>query len=372
MVRVPKSLLLATLCVFGAFSAGFAQLQSPSAFPVVKVGKTEFTRGKVDSMATQLAAQQFQGKEVPPQAISQMKQMVVENLVAGELVRQEAAAIGLKAPQSRVDSLYNQMKKQMQAALPGGDFNAYLKKMGYTDAKFRDKVKDQVTTEMLLEKIAPYPEPPTTAEAKAFFESNKSKFPVNDSVAGFQIYLNIDKGDNEQVIAEKSKFLDGLAAQVRIGKADFRQLAARNSDDPEAKKDGGMVDPFLPKAKGAAWVTALSGTKVGEISPVFRDGSKLVIFAMAARNDGKFDSYIEQIGMHLGMLKEQERMAKLSAYVQQLAGKYGVKFYDKSYQPADQGGPGDMGSGEMGPGPVPPGPVPAGYDDGNYLMKPAP
>ena len=67
---------MAVLCLLPVLAA--AQLKQPANFPVVKVGKTEFSRGKIDSMATQLLTQQYRGKQAPQEAVAQMRLFVVE------------------------------------------------------------------------------------------------------------------------------------------------------------------------------------------------------------------------------------------------------------------------------------------------------
>lgn len=333
-----SSLLLLLLLVLPTLAT--AQLKSPATFPAFKVGSVEFTRGKVDSMVQQLLASQYRGKQPPAKAAEQLRAAVVENLVAGELVRQEAMAQGIKPRQSAVDSLEKQMRDQVTSALPDKNFDGYLKQMGYTKESFRKKISDQVVGEQLLEKVVPYPSDPTEAEAQSFFKSNPTKFPVNDSVAGFAIWLTVSASEKKESIEEKTKFLEGLASQVRITKADFRMLAAQYSEDPNAKKTGGLQEPFLPQKKGKVWANALGAIKVGEITKVFRDGDKLYLFALAARNDGKYESYRDQILMHLAMEREQARMQKMIAYLNELFKKHGVKYYDKSYEPQSQIGSG--------------------------------
>ena len=321
---------MAVLCLLPVLAA--AQLKQPANFPVVKVGKTEFSRGKIDSMVTQLLAQQYRGKQASQEAVAQMRLLVVENVVAGELVRLEVQALGVKPRKGAVDSLEKAMRDQITAALPDKDFGAYLKKMGYTEASFHKKVEDQVASEQLSEQVAPYPPDPTEKELRDFFDANPDKFPKNDSVAGFAIYIKVDPKEKKETVEEKTKLLEGLASQVRIGKADFRQLAASYSDDPQARKTGGLVEPFLPKDKGAVWTKALGKIKVGEITEVFQDKGRLTIFALVARNDGKYESYRDQILVYTMQLREQERMMKLMKWLQGLSDKYGVKYYDKAYE----------------------------------------
>ena len=324
--------LLTLLCLLPALAS--AQLKQPANFPVVKVGQTEFSRGKVDSMVVQLIQQQFRGQKAPQGAEQQMRALVVENLVAGELVRQEVAALKISPRKSGVDSLEKLMREQVTASLPDKDFKGYLKKMGYTEATFHKKIEEQVASEQLVEQVAPFPPDPTEAEVKKFFDENPGKFPNNDSVAGFAIVLKVKPGEKKEVVEEKTKLLEGLASQVRIGKADFRQLAASYSDDPQARKTGGLVEPFVPKSKGSVWAKEIGKIKVGQITGVFRDKDQLVLFALAARNDGKYESFRDQIAVHLMQVREVERTRKLVAWLQGLQAKYGVKYFDKAYEPS--------------------------------------
>ena len=67
-----------------------AQMLNVGNLPVFSVGKTQFTSGKIDTMVQALARQQFKGRQVPPQAINQMKQMVV---VHGQMLMETGSQI---------------------------------------------------------------------------------------------------------------------------------------------------------------------------------------------------------------------------------------------------------------------------------------
>jgi parvulin-like peptidyl-prolyl isomerase len=307
-----------------------AQLMNPASFPVINVAGVDITGSKIDSLAQQLAKQQFRGKQMPPQAMGQMKMLVVENLIAAELVKKEVLVKKIVAPKNRVDSLLKIMRAQAQTE---NAFNGHLKRMGMTLNQFKGKLGEQIQTEILLEKVAPYPKPSSAKEVKAYFDKNKSNLPKNDTVAGFQIYLNIEKGEASASTLEKKKLLEGFASQVRLGKADFRQLAARYSDEKGAQKTGGSMGRFGISSKGAAYAKAIKAIKVGDISPVFNTNKRLVLLMLMERNDGKFASYKYKIEYLLAVKKEEERMLSLKVFIESLVKKYGVKYYNDSYKP---------------------------------------
>ena len=306
-----------------------AQLMNSKSLEVIRVEKTGISGGKIDSLATMLGQQQAPGQKLTDEMMTQLRYAVVDNLVGQELIKLEAKKMGIKVASSKVDSLTNLFKKQF----PSEDaFQKELKKTNTTMAQFKSKIEDQLKSEVILEKKVPYPEPPTEKQLQAFWELNKTKVAINDTISGARIFIST-KGKSAQEINDAKDMLKGLAAQVRSKKATFAQLAAVYSDDKEAKKTGGIMNKFLAKNKGANFAKAVAKIKVGEISEVITDNDGVSIFMLTEKNDGKFDSYKHQIDYILRVQAEQERQAKLKAYLDELGKTYKVEYLDKKYQP---------------------------------------
>lgn len=324
-----------------ALAAGIAsaQLLNSKSMDVVRVEKVGFSAGRIDSLTQALALQQFQGKKVSDETMAQVRFAVIDNLVGQELVRLECKKQGIKVPAARVDSLATLFKKQF----PSEDvFQKQLKHSGQTMAQFREKLEDQLKSEELLKKKVPYPKDPTEEEMKAYWTLNKSKVPVNDSISGVRIYIKT-KGKSAQDVSDTKDMLKGMAAQlrsqIRAKKVPFTyavqlfaQQAVQNSDDPNAKKTGGAVLTTL-KGNGAAFEKAVAKLNVGDISDVYNDKDGVAIFMLTGKNDGKFESYRNQIDTGLRMQAEQERQMKLKAYLDELAKVYKVQYLDKKYTP---------------------------------------
>ena len=314
-----------------ALAAGVAsaQLLNSKSMDVIRVEKTGFSAGRIDSLTQALALQQFQGKKVNDETMTQVRYAVIDNLVGQELVKLECKKQGIKVPASRVDSLSNLFKKQF----PSEDaFQKQLKQSGQTMAQFKEKIEDQLKSEELLKKKVPFPKDPTEKQKEAFWELNKDKAVINDSISGARIWIST-KGKKAQEINDAKDMLKGLAAQVRSKKAPFAQLAAIYSEDKDAKKTGGVMPKFTAKSKGDAFVKAVSKIKVGEITDVITDKDGVYIFMLAERNDGKYESYTAQIEYYLRLQAEQDRQMKLKAYLDELAKVYKVQYLDKKYTP---------------------------------------
>jgi parvulin-like peptidyl-prolyl isomerase len=278
-----------------------------------------------------LAAQQFRGKKVNDETMTQVRYAVIDNLVGQELVKLECKKQGIKVSKAKVDSLTALFKKQF----PSEDaFQKELKKSNTTMAQFKEKIEDQLKSEQLLEKKVPFPKDPTEKQKEAFWELNKSKAQINDTISGARIFMST-KGKSKQEIEDAKEVLKGLAAQVRSKKATFAQLAAVYSDDADAKKTGGVMNKFIAKSKGDAFAKAVAKIKVGEMTDVIVDKDGVSIFMLTEKNDGKYESYKHQIDYILRVQAEQDRQMQLKAYLDGLGKVYKVQYLDKKYTPPE-------------------------------------
>ncbi|MCL2260276.1 MAG: SurA N-terminal domain-containing protein [Fibromonadales bacterium] len=323
-----------------AFSA-YAQLLSGGNFDVIRVNNVGISQGKVDSVANTLKQlAQAQGQSVSADGMIQLRWIAVNQLVGQELVKAEITKQGLKADAKKVDSLIAVFKKQFpnEAA-----FKQELKKTGSTDADFRKYIETQLLADQLLEKKIQGSKEPTAKEKKDYWEKHKNEAIVSDTIGGIKIVLNIAKGENAQAIQDKKDLLKGYAAQARMAKVSlmalmeqFAMMAARISEDPNAKKDGGIMKKFLPKTQGNEFANAAKNLKVGQISePFVQDGNKVVMFMLTEKNDGKFESYEHEIDYILRLEAERSRQIATKNYLDQLAKSYKVQYLNKDYTPPE-------------------------------------
>ncbi|MBR3668464.1 MAG: peptidylprolyl isomerase [Fibrobacter sp.] len=319
------------LAVALAAGVASAQLLNSKSMDVIRVEKVGISAGKIDSLAQMLGHQQALGKKLTDEMMTQLRYAVIDNLVGQELVKLECKKQGIKVSAAKVDSVSKLFKAQFGSEEV---FQKELKKSHTTPEQFKSKIEDQLKSEILLEKNVPYPKDPTEKQREAYWELNKGKVPINDTISGARIFINT-KGKSAQEISDAKDMLKGLAAQVRSKKATFAQLAAMYSDDKDAKKTGGVMNKFVPKSKGDAFAKAVAKIKVGEMTEVLTEKDGVSIFMLTERNDGKYESYKFQIDYILRVQAEQERQMKLKAYLDGLGKVYKVQYIDKKYQPPE-------------------------------------
>ena len=328
--------LAAVLVTAGLASA---QLMNSKSLDVIRVEKTGISAGKIDSLAKMLGEQQLRGKKIDDQTMTQLRYAVIDNLVGQELIKLEAKKLGIKVSQGKVDSL----TKLFKAQFPSEDaFQKELKKSNTTMAQFKEKIEDQLKSEAILEKKVPFPPDPTEKQMQAYWELNKHKVSINDSISGIRLFVST-KGKSAQDIADTKDMLKGVAAQIRssirakklpfsYAVQAFAQQVVQSSDDPNAKKTGGMMVTSI-KAQGAAFEKAVSKLKVGDISDVYAEKDGVCIFMLTGRNDGKYESYKHQIENGLRVQAEHDRQAQLKAYLDSLGKVYKVQYLDPKYTP---------------------------------------
>ncbi len=320
--------VLAVAMVAGVASA---QLLNSKSMDVIRVEKVGISAGKIDSLAQMLGQQQAPGKKLTDEMMTQLRYAVIDNLVGQELVKLECKKQGIKVSAAKVDSVSKLFKAQFGSEEV---FQKELKKSHTTPEQFKVKIEDQLKSEILLEKNVPYPKEPTEKQREAYWELNKGKVQVNDTISGARIFIST-KGKSAQEISDAKDMLKGLAAQVRSKKATFAQLAAMYSDDKDAKKNGGVMNKFVAKSKGDVFAKAVAKIKVGEMTDVMTEKDGVSIFMLTERNDGKYESYKFQIDYILRVQAEQERQMKLKAYLDGLGKVYKVQYIDKKYMPPE-------------------------------------
>jgi parvulin-like peptidyl-prolyl isomerase len=319
------------LAVALAAGVASAQLLNSKSMDVIRVEKVGISAGKIDSLAQMLGQQQAPGKKLTDEMMTQLRYAVIDNLVGQELVKLECKKQGIKVSAAKVDSVSKLFKAQFGSEEV---FQKELKKSHTTPEQFKSKIEDQLKSEILLEKNVPYPKDPTEKQREAYWELNKGKVQVNDTISGARIFIST-KGKSAQEISDAKDMLKGLAAQVRSKKATFAQLAAVYSDDKDAKKTGGVMNKFVAKSKGDAFAKAVAKIKVGEMTEVMTEKDGVSIFMLTERNDGKYESYKFQIDYILRVQAEQERQMKLKAYLDGLGKVYKVQYIDKKYMPPE-------------------------------------
>lgn len=319
----------------GAPKAGAKGKAAAPGSPVVTVGSKRIERRAVDTLVTLMVRQRHGGKEAPPEEVAVLKKLVASNLIGQELLDLECEAKKIQVDPKQTDSLFGRFR----AGFPSDQaFAAALKAAGDTEKSLREKLEKQLVREKLLATQLTALQRPTEEEIKAFFEKNKTRFPINDSLRACQIVLTVGKTTKADEEKKKKTELEKIRAELLKDSADaavflikFTQVAARISETPE-KKAGGDLKRFHPGDFFPEFQKEVGRLKVGQLSPVFRTPLGYHLVFLTERNDGKMGSYRLQVMQQVTAQKSSKNQEALKKYLQTLAAKYPVTFLDPAYR----------------------------------------
>jgi len=192
-----------------------------------------------------------------------LNQLINEKLIVGEAKRQ---GVTISDPEinQQVDEALRQQKEQL-----GGEeaFQTQLKAENLTEAQVRARYREQVTRDLLSQRMihrALPPKPVTATEAETYFKANPDKFPKHPADVRLQVIQIPASADSA---ADAAGHAAVVAARKRIVAGEkFAKVAAEVSQDPGSARAGGDLGFFTRGAMEPAFENAAFTLKVGELS----------------------------------------------------------------------------------------------------------
>lgn len=168
---------------------------------------------------------------------------IIEQLVSGELLYQQAGSEGYAASPDKVEEAFESISKRYP------DPEAFLqemKKRGFTEDTLKESLKRQIAINSYIEGSIASSIEVTEEDIKAAYEA----LPVE--VKASHILLQVQESDSQEKKDQVQARARELAAEARKEGADFAQLASDNSEGPSARTGGDlgffsrgrMVKPF--------------------------------------------------------------------------------------------------------------------------------
>jgi parvulin-like peptidyl-prolyl isomerase len=210
---------------------------------VAVVDGVEITKARFDEFLNRSKTQARINKQDFPKVGTAEYRALQTNIVT-YLVRRtenekEAAALGIAITDAEVKERLDQIKEQL-----GGEtkFRAAVKQQGLTVDAVRDDIRGQLLSQKLVDQLTQDVKV-AEAEAKKYYEDNKTQYAVPESRDVRHILLAVKKtnGSNAAVDFAKSKAqAEDVYRQLEAG-ADFAALAKKYSQDPGSKDAGGKL-----------------------------------------------------------------------------------------------------------------------------------
>jgi len=275
---VRRLLAVSALIVAGGLPRGAAGQQAPRPIDriVAVVGTRPILASQVDE---EIVRFQAQGGQLPPDSAgrAKMRRQILDRMVEEELVVQQAqrdttVKVTEQEVLDAVEQTYQNARKQFSSEV---EFLAQLRAVGLgsveewrrqlADDQRRRILQDRLF-EALRQKGKLKPIPPTDAQMREFWESNRAQQPKRPATVSFR-QIVIKPQPDSAARARAYQLAESLLVVLRHG-ADFASIAKRFSADTASREQGGELGWFRRGVMFKQFEDAAFRLRPGEISDV--------------------------------------------------------------------------------------------------------
>ena len=168
----------------------FAEQKQTTEGKVATVNDVVITQVQFDMMMSRFQEQLRQSGRSPGQPeLAQIRQAVLERLIAWELLYQESKKKGFKAKGEEVDGQIKAFRTRFPS---DAEFQAALTKMNITEADLRAQIEKDLTTREFIRDTFVDKVTISEAEIRAFYDNNPQYFTKPEQVRASHILIKVE------------------------------------------------------------------------------------------------------------------------------------------------------------------------------------
>ena len=303
-----------------------APIMTPSANPsavVAVVNGKDVTQGEIDTETMKMM--DMASRRMPPERIAQMKdrfaEQALDNLILKtilvEQVDKEKVSISDEEKAEAIAKFTNSLP-------PGVTLDDLITKNNWTKEEFDKNLTMDLRINKLLENETKSVSQPTDADLKKFYDENKERFDVPESVTASHILIATEATDDAATKATKKAKAEELRKKIVDG-ADFAAVATESSDCP-SKTRGGDLGSFTKGQMVKPFEEAAFGQKLNEVGPVVETQFGYHIIKVTKHEDARtlpFDEVKERLAK---VLESQNKQEAARTFIEGLKTKADIKF----------------------------------------------
>ncbi|PJC75406.1 MAG: hypothetical protein CO012_03385 [Syntrophobacterales bacterium CG_4_8_14_3_um_filter_49_14] len=284
-------------------------LAEPSA-AVVEVNGTKLTQGQLDrEIRDSLAAI---GSQVPadrlPQVRTNLRKRLIDEFILRTLLTDEVNRQKISATKQEVAEAIDKFK----ATLPSGvTVEEIMKKNRISEKEMREEIGLGIKVNRIVLSSLGGKVKPTEEEITKFYQKNKDKFKIPETVHARHILIAKTPADNDKTKTEKRAKAEDLRKQLLAG-ADFADLARKNSDYP-SKENGGDLGMISRGQMVKPFEDAAFSQKKDAIGPVVETDFGYHIIQVLQHNEPQTVNLDEKTKKDIASFLEREKMQEAFA-----------------------------------------------------------
>ena len=295
---------------------------NPAAVVAVVDGK-DITQGEMDSETMKMM--NMAGRKMPPERIAQMRERLaaqsLENLILKTILMDKVDKENITITDTeKVEAI----AKFTNSLPPGVTLDNLIAKNNWTQEEFDKNLAMDLRINKLLESQTKSVAEPTEADIKKYYDENKERFDVPESVTASHILIATEATDSDQTKADKKAKAEKLREKLVQG-ADFAAVAAESSDCP-SKTRGGDLGSFTRGQMVKPFEDAAYGQKVGEIGPVVETQFGYHVIKVTKHDESRTMPFDEVKDRLTKVLESQNKQEVARKFIEELKAKADIKF----------------------------------------------
>ncbi len=233
-------------------------------------------RARVQQAALQLRRQNI---TLPP--MEQLRRQVLERLIVERAQLQQAKETGVRVDDATVNAAIGRIAEANNMTL--AQLRARLEADGMSFARFREEIRDEITTTRLREREVDSRIQIPESEVDAFLAEQAGVSGDADEYRVAQVLLRVPEGATPDQVDQVRKQAEDIAARARGGE-DFAQLAASFSAGPEALQGGDLGWRNADRLP-TLFLEAIKNLKSGEVANVVRSPNGFHVLKLNGKRD---------------------------------------------------------------------------------------
>jgi peptidyl-prolyl cis-trans isomerase C len=254
----------------------------------------------------------MQGQPIADSDLPLLRESILNQLIAEELIYQEALSQGIEPSEETTNQQYEQMRAQFAT---DEEWAQALAENNTNEEDLRYQIeRNQLIQEIITTELSDVAEV-TPEEIQTFYDENPQYFETGEQVAARHILISTE-GLNDEEKTEARARAEGIKADLDAG-ADFAQTAIDKSEGPSGPR-GGDLGTFGRGQMVPEFEQAAFDLEVGEISDIVETQFGYHIIQVTEKIDSGTTPVDEVSPSIEQYLAQQKQADALDAYVEEL------------------------------------------------------
>lgn len=186
---------------------------------------------------------------LPDEEKSRYRKFILHRMIDEILILDAAEKMNVEVPAEEIQEQVDQISQRFpdQESLKNA-----LSQQGVTIEDLKDKIRESLVVQKVMESITPSSPTITLADIKQFYQENPERFKRGEEVKARHILIDVAQDASEEEKKQAREKIEMIREKIKKGE-DFAEMAEKHSSCPSGKRAGGdlgwfergnMVPPF--------------------------------------------------------------------------------------------------------------------------------